>query len=222
MAVYKFRLSFEDYEDIHRDIEIKSSQTLVDFHEIILQSIGFDSKHAASFFVSDDFWRKGQEITLLQEDIEPGVKLMKNVKISSVIERPNQRLIYLYDKQALWSFQLELIKLVSEDATAKYPRCIKSTGQAPKQYKQQLLDKLKKEVDEDLALDKMSHDDDTDRKRIKSDEKLIFDEKELEDLREDENDLVAGGDEGEEDHEGEEGGEEQENDAEGGEEGESW
>ncbi|MGZ3861790.1 MAG: IS1096 element passenger TnpR family protein [Bacteroidia bacterium] len=222
MAVYKFRLSFEDYEDVHRDIEIKSSQTLVDFHEMILQSVGFDMKHAASFFVSDDFWRKGQEITLLQEDIEPGVKLMKNVKVSSVIERPNQRLIYLYDKQALWSFQLELIKLVSEDVTANYPRCTKSTGQAPKQYKQQLLDKLKKEVEEDIVLDKLSHDDESDRKRIKSDEKLVFDEKEMEDLHEDENDLVTGGDEEEEDQDSEEGGEENENESEGGEQSESW
>ena len=80
MAVYKFRLTFEDYEDIYRDIEIRSTHTFFDFHEIILQSIGFDMKHAASFFASDDFWRKGTEITLLEEDLEPGVKLMKNTK----------------------------------------------------------------------------------------------------------------------------------------------
>src|ERR1700756_3655799 len=128
MAVYKFRLTFEDYEDIYRDIEIKSSQTFFDFHEIILQSIGFDMKHAGSFFASDDFWRKGEEVTLLEEDLEPGVKLMKKVKISSLVMQPNQRFIYLYDKQTLWSFQIELIKLVAEDAAAKYPRCIKSIG----------------------------------------------------------------------------------------------
>src|ERR1035437_7419985 len=155
MAVYKFRLTFEDYEDIHRDIEIKATQTFFDFHEVILQSIGFDMKHAASFFVSDDFWRKGTEVTLLEEDIEPGVKLMKNVKISTFIEQPNQRFIYLYDKQVLWSFQIELIKLVPEDIKTKYPRCLKTIGQAPKQYKQQLLDKLKleQEQEENLLID---------------------------------------------------------------------
>jgi hypothetical protein len=168
-------------------------------------------KHAASFFASDDFWRKGTEITLLEEDLEPGVKLMKNTKISAFIERPNQRFIYLYDKQVLWSFQVELIKLVSEDVKVKYPRCIKSVGQAPKQYKQQLIDKLKKEQEESLLMDKVPDDDEPEpRPRIKSDEDLVFDEHE-EDLPEDENDLVAGADDSEEEQgeeESEEGGQE--------------
>lgn len=218
MAVYKFRLTFEDYEDICRDIEIKSSQTFFDFHEIILQSIGFDTKHAASFFVADDFWRKGTEITLLDEDLEPGVKLMKKMKISSCIEQPNQRFIYLYDKQVLWSFQIELIKLVQEDIKAQYPRCIKTIGQAPKQYKQQLLEKLKKEQEEDLLLDKMAHEDEPSALRLKEEDKLIFDEHENADLHEDENELVASGDDEEKSEEGEE----HEPDSDNQEEGETW
>jgi hypothetical protein len=219
MAVYKFRLTFEDYEDIYRDIEIKSTQTFFDFHEAILQSVGFDMKHAGSFFVSDDFWRKGTEITLLEEDLEPGVKLMKNSKISAFIEQPNQRFIYLYDKQVLWSFQIELIKLVAEDIKTKYPRCIKSTGQAPKQYKQQLLEKLKKEQEEEgLLTDKIPHDDEPSVSQIKDEEKLVFDEHETE-LHEDENDLVPSGD----DHaEGGEEGEDAEPESDNNEEGESW
>jgi hypothetical protein len=222
MAVYKFRLTFEDYEDIHRDIEIKATQTFFDFHEVILQSIGFDMKHAASFFVSDDFWRKGTEVTLLEEDIEPGVKLMKNVKISTFIEQPNQRFIYLYDKQVLWSFQIELIKLVPEDIKTKYPRCLKTIGQAPKQYKQQLLDKLKleQEQEENLLIDKISQDDEPAPLSMKEEEKLVFDEKETADLFEDENELVPSGDE----HEGEnsEEGEDAEPEADNNEEGETW
>jgi len=220
MAVYKFRLTFEDYEDIHRDIEIKSTQTFFDFHEVILQSIGFDMKHAASFFVSDDFWRKGTEVTLLEEDVEPGVKLMKNVKISSFIEQPNQRFIYLYDKQVLWSFQIELIKLVPEDIKTKYPRCIKTIGQAPKQYKQQVLDKLKQEQEDNLLIDKIPHDDEPIALSMKEEEKLIFDEKETADLFEDENELVPSGDDQEEES-GEEG-EEAEPESDNNEESETW
>src|SRR5438270_9405112 len=205
MAVYKFRLTFEDYEDIYRDIEIRSSHTFFDFHHIILQCIGFDTKHAASFFVSDDFWRKGVEITLLQEDVEPGVKLMKSVKISSYIEQPNQRFIYLYDKKVLWSFFIELIKIVPEDVKAQYPRCVKTVGQAPKQYKQQLLDKLKEEEKDGLLLDKISNEDDKVPSRLAGEEKLIFDENENADLHEDENELVKNSDDP-----GEEGGDDAE------------
>lgn len=215
MAVYKLRVTFEEFEDIYRDIEVRASQTFYDLHQVILQSIGFDSKHAASFFVSDEYWRKNDEITLLEEDLEDGVKLMKKVKISSTVVQPNQRYIYLYDKTALWSFNIQLIKLVPEDVMAQYPRCIKTVGQAPKQYKQQLLDKLKEKVEEDdLLIDKAPHVDEEPFK-IAGEEKLVFDEdeKEADDLHDDENALVHQ----DEEHEGEEG-DEHEGGSEGGEE----
>ena len=203
MAIYKFRITFEDYEDISRDIEIKSSQTFFDFFQIILQSISFDSKHAGSFFSSDDYWSKGNEVTLLEEDLEPGVKLMKSTKIASLIEQPNQRFVFLYDKEACWSLFIELIKLVPEDAKATYPRCIKSVGTAPKQYKQKLIAKLKEEVENGTADDKII--DDEVYKAI-ADEKLVFDEDEETSLHEDENDLVPGAadDESEDENEEEE------------------
>ncbi len=187
MAIYKFRITFEDYEDISRDIEIKSSQTFFDFYQIILQSIGFDKKHPGSFFVSDDYWRKYTEITLLEEDVEPGVKLMKSAKIATYIEQPNQRFLFLYDKDVRWSLMIELIKLVTEDPKASYPRCVKIAGGAPKQYKQQLIAKLKEEVEKGVD-DEIIRDDEV-YKAI-SEEKIIFDEAEETSLHEDENDLV--------------------------------
>jgi len=203
MAIYKFRITFEDYEDISRDIEIKSSQNFVDFYQIILQSIGFDTKHAASFFVSDNYWRKYAEITLKEEDVEPGVKLMKSAKLASFIEQPNQRFLFLYDKDVRWSILIELIKLVPEDANATYPRCVKIVGTAPKQYKQQLIAKLKEEVEKGIDDDKIV--DDEVYKAI-ADEKIVFDADEETSLHEDENDLV----EKDPDDEQEEGGEDDE------------
>ncbi len=200
MAVYKLRVTFEEYEDIYRDIEIKSSQTFFDLHEVILQSISFDNKHASSFFVSDEYWRKHEEFTLLEEDLEDGVKLMKKIKISSTVVQPNQRYIYLYDKQVLWSFMIQLIKLVPEDIKVQYPRCIKTVGQAPKQYKQQLLDKLKAKTEEELDLDKSLLPEEEIYKAV-AEEKLVFDEDETQagDLHDDENAEI----DGEEDQEGE-------------------
>ena len=189
MAIYKFRVTFEDYEDISRDIEIKSSQTFFDFFQIILQSIEFDSKHAASFFVSDDYWsKKGAEITLLEDDLEPGVKLMKTSKIASFIEQPNQRFVFLYDKDVCWTLLAELIKLVPENPKAKYPQCIKSIGKAPKQYKQKLIEKLKEEVEKG-EIDDNIPDEEIYKKIV--DEKLVFDEDEEASLNEDEGDLVT-------------------------------
>ncbi|MBL7888018.1 MAG: hypothetical protein JNL24_00605, partial [Bacteroidia bacterium] len=64
MAVYRFRVTFEDNEEVYREIEIKSTQNFEDFHNVIVQSIGFDNLHDASFYISDDYFRKGDEITL--------------------------------------------------------------------------------------------------------------------------------------------------------------
>lgn len=139
MAIYRFRLVFEDYEEITRVIEIKSTQTFLDFHNCIQESIKFDNKHAASFFKSDDYWRKDQEVTLLEEDLDSDVKLMAKTKIASLIDHPYQRFIYLYDKKVQWSFLIELIKIDADNPKINYPVCTKSVGIAPKQYKQNLL-----------------------------------------------------------------------------------
>lgn len=149
MAVYKFKVVYEDNDDVYRDIEIKSGQTFEDFHNAIQDAIKFDKKHAASFFVSDDFWRKGQEITLRKEDlkldeeeirkkVEPK-KLMAETKIAKYIEQPHQRFVYIFDPEAQWSFLIELMKIDVENPKTKYPVCVKSVGKEPKQYKQSLI-----------------------------------------------------------------------------------
>ena len=54
MAIYRFRISFEEFDDIHRDIEIKSIQSFEQLHLAIQESIGFDASKPASFYMSND------------------------------------------------------------------------------------------------------------------------------------------------------------------------
>lgn len=146
MAVYRFKVIIEDNDDVYRDIDIKSVQTFEELHDTIQEAFKFDKKHAASFFVSDDYWRKGLEITLRKEDlpltpeeirlkVEPK-KLMSETKIAKLIETPHQRFVYVFDENVQWNFLLEMMKIITEDAKGKYPIISKSIGTAPKQYKQ--------------------------------------------------------------------------------------
>ncbi len=146
MAVYRFRVIIEDNDDVYRDIDIKSVQTFEELHNTIQEAFKFDKKHAASFFVSDDYWRKGLEVTLRKEDlpltpeeirlkVEPK-KLMSETKIAKLIETPHQRFVYVFDENVQWNFLLEMMKIATEDAKTKYPCISKSIGTAPKQYKQ--------------------------------------------------------------------------------------
>jgi len=160
MAVYRFKVFLEDNEDVFRDIDIKSGQTFEQFHTIIQEAFKFDAKHAASFFVSDDYWRKNQEITLRKEDlpldeeeirkqVDPK-KLMADIKIAKYIDMPHQRFVYVFDPNVQWTFLMEMLKIVEENAKTLYPSIIKSIGTAPKQYKQ--INMAKEELSPEMAM----------------------------------------------------------------------
>ena len=137
MAVYKFKISFEDYEDIYRVIEIKSTQTFFDFHKAILESVGFDSKQLASFYMSNDSWKKGQEITLedMTDNPDNPIPVMAKSKLNQYIIDPHQKIFYVYDFIECWTFLIELVSIsITENPKVTYPACIKTVGLAPKQY----------------------------------------------------------------------------------------
>lgn len=174
MAVYKFKIVVEDNEDIYREIEILSRQTFEDFHIAIQDAFKFDKKHAASFFVSDDYWRKDQEITLRKEDLEldseevrKGVspkKLMESTKIAKYIDNPRQRFVYVFDPSVKWTFCIELMKILPDNPKGNYPSCVKSVGNPPKQYKHTAM--TKGEISPDLAMASMLNDLDLDESEI--------------------------------------------------------
>ena len=137
MAAYKFKISFEDYEDIYRVIEIKSTQTFLDLHKAILESIKFDDKQMASFYMSNDSWKKGQEITLedMSEDADNPIPVMAKAKLNQYIADPHQKILYVYDFIECWTMLIELTGIIKEEnPKITYPHCSKSVGLAPKQY----------------------------------------------------------------------------------------
>jgi hypothetical protein len=163
MAVYRFRVTFEDNDEVYRDIDIKSTQTFLDFHKAILASIEFEDNCYSSFFISDDMWRRGDEVALVmpnEEDLKKrGRKaevpkyLMEKCKMALLIDDPHQKFIYIHDPEKLWTFTVELIKILPDDAKIAYPKCSKSFGVAPKKVKvilplsDELLDEELDEVD---------------------------------------------------------------------------
>lgn len=208
MAIYKFKIFVEDNEDIYREIEILSSQTFEDFHSIIQDAFKFDRKHSASFFVSDDYWRKDQEITLRKEDLEldedeirlkvAPKKLMSATKIAKFIESPRQRFLYVFDPSVKWTFCIELMKILPDNPKGSFPAIVRSIGNPPKQYKQTQM--TKGELTPDQLMSTMLADTDVEEseiyKAIKNDTNGV-DEGDLNHLEAEEGEDV-GGDEEEE------------------------
>jgi Plasmid pRiA4b ORF-3-like protein len=131
MSIYKFRVLLEQDDSIFRDIEIKPSQSFKDFHEIILKSFGFDDKHDASFFVSNDNWSQGEEFSLKKKQ---NAQLMSKTQLASTIDDPHQKFIFVYDYEVEWTFLIELFEMVEEKKKTTYPRIARIEGTAPKQY----------------------------------------------------------------------------------------
>jgi len=137
MALYRFRVTFEDYDDVIREIDVKSNQTFEDLHRAIHQSTGYNPEYSSSFYISNDQWIKGEEITYLpnQRRIDRGVGLMEKVKLSNRIDDPHQKFYYTFNFDRPFDFHVELMKIILEDAPGVvYPAVIKSVGEAPKQF----------------------------------------------------------------------------------------
>lgn len=137
MAVLKFRAYFEEDDSIYRDVAVKYNQSFLELHAVILKSYEFDNKHQATFYRSNDSWKRGREISLekypknyLKEPL-----LMSDTPIGSEIKDPNQKFIFVYDFTRNWTWLVELISVSKEEnARLEYPAIIKSEGIAPSQY----------------------------------------------------------------------------------------
>lgn len=137
MAVYRFRIAFEDYDDVIREIDIKSNQTFEDLHRAIHQAIGYNPDYPSSFYISNDQWTKGEEITYMpnQRRIDRGVVLMDKVRLSARIDDPHQKFYYTFNFDRPFDFHVELMKIILEDAPGvTYPTVTKAAGEAPKQF----------------------------------------------------------------------------------------
>src|SRR3546814_20906745 len=68
---------------------------------------------SSSFYVSNDQWHKGEEITIFPDEGRKTreVKLMSNARLSKFIEDPHQKFYYIFNFQRPLDFLVELIKI---------------------------------------------------------------------------------------------------------------
>lgn len=130
--LYRFRIILDAEEDVFRDVEIMSDNTLEDLHNVILQSFGFDGNEMASFYVSDDDWNQGEEIS--QFDMTEGgsdIRLMNETTLDDVVSEEQTKLIYVYDFLNMWTFLVELAEVAEPDPAMDYPNLMFVHGQLP-------------------------------------------------------------------------------------------
>jgi len=151
--IYRFRILLDNdtEEDIFRDIEIRKTDTLEDLHNTITQSFGFDGTEMASFYLSDEEWNQGEEISLF--DMSEGVnavKLMNSVLIEDVLDADKTRIIYVYDFMNMWTFLVELGEIVEESQGVDYPNLMFVIGQIPMEAPEKSFEAEKLDMDNDF------------------------------------------------------------------------
>jgi len=132
--IYKFRVSFEEHDDVVRFIDIESTASFADFHKIIQESVGFDATKAYTFHMSNDFWRMDDQICDSEASPETKTKPPKVTILNKYINDPHQRFVYLFDHELVWTFYIELVKIMKAEPHKKYPLLARKEGEAPKQY----------------------------------------------------------------------------------------
>ncbi|GGX09397.1 IS1096 element passenger TnpR family protein [Aquimarina muelleri] len=130
--IYRFRVILDTEEDVFRDIEIEQNDTLEQFHNVITQSFGFDGTEMASFYISDDQWSQGEEISLFDmSDSSDPVRLMNETTLIDVANENSPKLIYIYDFLNMWTFLVELAEIAEHETGREYPNVMYTHGQIP-------------------------------------------------------------------------------------------
>ena len=142
MPGLKFRilLDTKNNEEIFHDILVSDGENFETFFQTIINSFEFKGDQMASFYVSNENWDKGEEISLLDmtEGEESQVQIMKDTKIRDHLSDPDQKFILVYDFLKMWIFLIELIGVQEETPDA--PQLVLSVGTNPKEDSKELSD----------------------------------------------------------------------------------
>jgi hypothetical protein len=132
--IYKFVILSDEVDDFRRDILIDSDATFFELHEAILESVGYAKDQMTSFFICDEDWLKGIEITLVEMDTssEEDNYVMDSTRLSDLVEEERQKLLYVFEYLTERSFFMELKEIIIGKTQPK-AKCVFRKGDPPAQ-----------------------------------------------------------------------------------------
>jgi len=129
-----FEVSSPEDAEFKRIIHVDGSHTFEGLHQLIQDSANFDQSQLASFFFTDDLSKRKIEICFLDAGCNCFERIdMRATKLESVVTKPGQKLVYVYDffNERLFYFELKE-KIMKADL--KEPFVAYEKGTAPAQF----------------------------------------------------------------------------------------
>ena len=82
--IYSFRIVSDEVDNFRREISIDADATFLDLRNAICDSVNYDKNQMNSFFLCDEGWEKGKEITLedMGSDLSDDVYLWKSAVLA--------------------------------------------------------------------------------------------------------------------------------------------
>jgi hypothetical protein len=124
---------------LYRDIEIASTASLYKLAEAINRAYGFAFDHAFGFYsrLTGNYYDspvKYELFTDMGEEPTEGALSAKKTRVGQAYPNDKTKLLFLFDYGDEWLFRTERIGSGQRVANTRYPRVVKSEGEAPEQY----------------------------------------------------------------------------------------
>lgn len=131
--VYQFKIYSTESKTFQLNLSLDGNHTFYDFHNLIQNSLGFETLQLASFFISDAHWKKQKEISLLDSGLNGPVYFnMHKTRIENLLTNAGQKLVYTFDFFNDRSFYIELTGIIMEQNLLE-PLITLKKGESPQQ-----------------------------------------------------------------------------------------
>jgi hypothetical protein len=145
--LFKFRVIIDTEQDVFRDIEIETESNFDALHKALLDAFDFEQGEMASFYLSDEEWSKGLEISLMDMGgVDEDSLSMSTTILSDMVMKPGDKILYVYDFMRMWIFYIELMEVKKDKPSTIYPRVALAFGDAPSQDSKEFQDMFESDI----------------------------------------------------------------------------
>ena len=135
--IFQIAFSCDEGNDLRLVFNADSEATFLDLHKAILSAVGYADTQVTSFFMCNDRWEKGQEVTLVEMDsnFEYDNMTMEDTRLADLLEEKGQRLIYIFDPMYERYFFGSLKDILPGNVEGV--QCVSKSGTPPKQLREE-------------------------------------------------------------------------------------
>jgi len=132
--LFKFKIISDKVEDFVLHLDADAKNTFFELHEAIQMACKYDPSELATFYLADEEWDKGLEITMFENRLSKpqSIRLMKQTALGDLLKDREDKLIYTFDMTNQKSLYIQLNEIVMEEKLSS-PIISYNRGIAPAQ-----------------------------------------------------------------------------------------